>query len=143
MIGILVTGHGRFATGLKAAVELIAGASDKFRYVDFPGDSTEKLAEDQNRALDELKDSDGVLILADLVGGSPFKSAVECKFARPDQKIEVIGGSNLPMMLEAASSIEFYTDPLELANALLETGKEYIIRFELEEHEEIIDEDGI
>ena len=45
MIGILVTGHGRFATGLKAAVELIAGASDKFRYVDFPGDSTEKLAD--------------------------------------------------------------------------------------------------
>lgn len=143
MIGILVTGHGKFATGLKSSVELIAGASDKFRYVDFPGDSTEKLAEDQSKALDELKDCDGVLVLADLVGGSPFKSAVECKFARPDQKIEVVGGSNLPMMVEAASSVEFYDDPLDMANALMQTGKEYIIRFELEEHEDDADEDGI
>ena len=92
MVGVLITGHGNFATGLKTSVELIAGASDYFKYVDFPGDSTEKLSADQHKALDELKDCDGVLVLADLVGGSPFKSAVECKFARPDKKIDVIGG---------------------------------------------------
>ena len=137
MVGVLVTGHGNFATGLKTSVELIAGASDYFKYVDFPGDSTEKLAADQHKALDELKDCDGVLVLADLVGGSPFKSAVECKFARPDQKIEVIGGSNLPMMVEAASSLDFYDDPL------MQTGKEFIVRFELEEHTDNADEDGI
>lgn len=60
MVGVLVTGHGNFATGLKTSVELIAGASDYFKYVDFPGDSTEKLAADQHKALDELKDCDGV-----------------------------------------------------------------------------------
>ena len=54
MVGVLVTGHGNFATGLKTSVELIAGASDYFKYVDFPGDSTEKLSEDQNKALDDL-----------------------------------------------------------------------------------------
>lgn len=53
MVGVLVTGHGNFATGLKTSVELIAGASDYFKYVDFPGDSTEKLAADQHKALDE------------------------------------------------------------------------------------------
>ena len=131
MVGVLVTGHGNFATGLKTSVELIAGASDYFKYVDFPGDSTEKLAADQHKALDELKDCDGVLVLADLVGGSPFKSAVECKFARPDQKIE------------AASSLDFYDDPVDFADALMQTGKEFIVRFELEEHTDNADEDGI
>ena len=77
------------------------------------------------------------------VGGSPFKSAVECKFARPDQKIEVIGGSNLPMMVEAASSLDFYDDPVDFADALMQTGKEFIVRFELEEHADNADEDGI
>ena len=47
------------------------------------------------------------------------------------------------MMVEAASSVEFYDDPLDMANALMQTGKEYIIRFELEEHEDDADEDGI
>ena len=35
MVGVLITGHGNFATGLKTSVELIAGASDYFKYVDF------------------------------------------------------------------------------------------------------------
>ena len=30
MVGVLITGHGNFATGLKTSVELIAGASDYF-----------------------------------------------------------------------------------------------------------------
>lgn len=142
MLGILITGHGNFATGLKSSIELIAGASDHFRYVDFPGDSTDKLTEDQNKAFDELSHCDGVLVLADLVGGSPFKSAAECKFARPDQKIEVVGGSNLPMMIEAATTADLYEDPIDLADSLIETGKEFIIRFELEEHVDNIDDEG-
>lgn len=143
MVGLLITGHGNFATGLKTSLELITGITEHIKYVDFPGDSTEKLAADQNKALDELKDCDGVLVLSDLVGGSPFKSAVECKYARPDQAIEVVAGTNLSMMIEGASSIDIYDNPLDMANALIETGKEYIVRFELEEHVDDADEDGI
>ena len=91
MVGVLITGHGNFATGLKTSVELIAGASDYFKYVDFPGDSTEKLSADQHKALDELKDCDGVLVLADLVGGSPFKSAVECNSHVRIRKLRLSG----------------------------------------------------
>ena len=48
------------------------------------------------------------------------------------------------MMIEGASSLEFYEDPAELADSLIETGKEYIVRFELEEHtDDNEDEDGI
>lgn len=47
------------------------------------------------------------------------------------------------MMVEAASSLDFYDDPVDFADALMQTGKEFIVRFELEEHADNADEDGI
>lgn len=144
MVGLLITGHGHFATGLGSSLKLITGMTENIAYVDFEADhSTDTLTENISKALDELKDCDGVLVLSDLAGGSPFKSAVECKFARPDQKIEVIAGSNLPMLIEGSMMMSGYDDPLEMAEELIPTGKDYIVRFELEEHQDNDDEDGI
>lgn len=144
MIGLLITGHGHFATGLGSSLQLITGNTENIAYVDFEADhSTEILTENLNRAFDELKNCDGVLVLADLAGGSPFKCAVECKFARADQAIEVIAGSNLPMLIEGSMAMGAYDSPLDFANALISTGKDYIIRFELAAHEEEAEEDGI
>ena len=78
MVGLLVTGHGHFATGLGSALQLIAGTADNLAFVDFEADhSTETLTNNLSNALDGLKGCDGVLVLADLAGGSPFKAAVE------------------------------------------------------------------
>lgn len=144
MVGLLITGHGHFATGLGSSLRLITGNTENIEYVNFEADhSTETLAHNLNQALDKLKSCDGVLVLSDLAGGSPFKTAVECKFARPDQKIEVIAGFNLPMLIEGSMSMSIYEDPLEMAEALIPTGKDYIIRFELTEHKDETEEDGI
>ena len=144
MVGLLITGHGHFATGLGSSLRLITGNTENIEYVDFEADhSTETLAHNLNQAFDKLKDCDGVLVLSDLAGGSPFKTAVECKFARPDQKIEVIAGSNRPMLIEGSMSMGIYDNPLDMAEALIPTGKDYIIRFELAEHNDDTEEDGI
>lgn len=144
MIGLLITGHGHFATGLGSSLKLITGNTEHIEYVDFEADhSTETLAANLHKAMDRLKDCDGVLVLSDLAGGSPFKTAVECKFERPDQAIEVIAGSNLPMLIEGSMSMGIYENPLEMAEALIPTGKEYIIRFEMTEHKDDAEEDGI
>lgn len=144
MIGLLITGHGHFATGLSTSLQLITGINDHIVYVDFEADhSTETLTENLNKALDTLKDCDGVLVLSDLAGGSPFKAAVECKYARPDQKIEVVAGSSLPMLITAATLIEIYDNPLDMAEEVMNTGKEYIVRYEMEEHVDDAEEDGI
>ena len=37
MIGIIVTGHGHFATGLVNALELLAGATEALEAIDFEG----------------------------------------------------------------------------------------------------------
>ena len=144
MVGLLITGHGHFATGLGSSLKLITGNTDNIVYVDFEADhSTDTLTENINKGLDELKDCDGVLVLSDLAGGSPFKSAVECKVARPDQAIEVLAGSNLPMLIEGSMAMAAFDSPLDMAQSLIETGKEYIVRFELTAHEDNAEEDGI
>lgn len=144
MVGLLITGHGHFATGLGTSLRLITGNTENIVYVDFEAEhSTETLTENLMKALDELKDCDGVLVLSDLPGGSPFKCAVECKMARPEQEIEVVAGSNLPMLIEGSMMMGAFDSPLPMATSLIDTGKDYIVRFELTEHEDNAEEDGI
>ena len=88
MVGLLITGHGHFATGLGSSLRLITGMTENIAYVDFEADhSTETLTENISKALDELKGCDGVLVLSDLAGGSPFKSAVECNLHVPTRRL--------------------------------------------------------
>ena len=145
MLGLLVTGHGHFATGLNSSLELIAGAQPNVALVDFEADhSIEVLKENLTKALDSLKEYDGVLVLSDLPGGSPFKTAVELKFERPDQAIEVIAGTNLPLLIASSTMTAVFDNPLDLAEAIVPEGKDSIIRFELAARvEEDADEDGI
>jgi PTS system N-acetylgalactosamine-specific IIA component len=145
MLGLLVTGHGHFATGLNSSLELIAGAQPNVALVDFEADhSIEVLKDNLTKALDSLKEYDGVLVLSDLPGGSPFKTAVELKFERPDQAIEVIAGTNLPLLIASSTMTAVFESPLDLAEAMMPEGKDSIIRFELAARvEEDSDEDGI
>ena len=145
MLGLLVTGHGHFATGLGSSLELIAGAQPNVALVNFEADhSIEVLKDNLNKALDSLKEYDGVLVLSDLPGGSPFKTAVELKFERPDQAIEVISGTNLPLLIASSTMTAVFESPLDLAEAMIPEGKDSIIRFELAARaEEVEDEDGI
>ena len=110
MIGLVVTGHGHFADGIHTSAQMIAGENDYVRYINFEeGMTPEQLAEKFNAAFDEFKSCDGVVVLSDLPGGSPFKTAVECKNARPEQKIEVIAGTNL---------LTYTTSPFVLTDAI-------------------------
>ncbi|MBR4982372.1 MAG: PTS sugar transporter subunit IIA [Lachnospiraceae bacterium] len=144
MVGILITGHGHFATGLGSSLQLITGITENVALVDFEADhSTDTLKANLHKAMDSLKECDGVLVLSDLAGGSPFNNASMCMAERPDQRIEVVAGTNLPMIIEGASMMDAYDDPLELAETLIPTGKDYIVRFELVKHEDEADEDGI
>ena len=96
MIGLIVTGHGHFATGLTTSLNLIAGDAKEYVAVDFEAtDSTDDLAKKLTDAMDSLKDCEGIIVLSDLAGGSPFKTAVEIGFPRGN--VEVVAGTNLGM----------------------------------------------
>ena len=146
MIGIVVTGHGLFAEGIQSSATMIAGANENARYVCFKeGMSIEDLAAKLNGAFAELSNCDSIIVLSDLPGGSPFPTAAECAFGNTRQKIVVLSGTNLPMVITALSMIAFEEDVDALANELVFEGKDGVVRFELavKEEEPEEDEDGI
>ena len=90
MTGIIVTGHGTFPEGILSAVSLVAGKPDNTQAVNFEmGQSSEDLKDSMAKAMESLE-GDEVLILADLVGGTPFNTAAALRKARADKRIKVI-----------------------------------------------------
>ena len=146
MIGLVVTGHGLFAEGMHSSAKMIAGENEHIKYVCFEeGMGLEELAEKLNEAYNQLSGCDGIVVLSDLPGGSPFKTAVECSMGHPDKQIIVLSGTNLPMIITGSTMLSFETDPQALADELLFEGKDNVVRFELAVRDDSEDEeeDGI
>jgi PTS system N-acetylgalactosamine-specific IIA component len=145
MIGLVVTGHGLFAEGMHSSANMIAGENELVKYVCFKeGMNTEQLAEDLIAAYNSLGDCDGIIVLSDLPGGSPFRTAVESSMTLPEKKIIVLSGTNLPMIITAATMASFSDDAESMAEELLFEGKDNVVRFALAERAEAEEEeDGI
>jgi hypothetical protein len=144
MIGMILSGHGHFATGLTSSVELIAGMPELYVPVDFEKtDSTEDLQKKLEAALDKLKECDSILILTDLLGGSPFKVAVELSVAHSEKPIRVLSGTNLGMIIEGNLTRQFADDIDTFADQLVQTGHSQTTKFVMSNHKEETSEDGI
>ena len=130
MLGIIVTGHGHFATGLTSSLDLIAGPQKEYVAVDFEqSDSTDDLEKKLRTAFETLKDSNGIIVFADLPGGSPFKTAAI--IAREYQNVHVLGGTNLPMLCEISMARTMIEDVDSLVGMALNTGKDQVVEFTL------------
>ena len=142
MIGLIVTGHGNFASGLTSSLKLIAGEPKNYVAVDFlESYSVEDLERELNKAFDELKDCEGILVLSDLGGGSPFKTAVMTGY--PKGNVEVIAGSNLPMLIEVNMGRQFIEDLNTLTEMAVNTGKDQVVRYEFKPVQQEEPTDGI
>ncbi len=130
MIGIIVTGHGEFASGLKSALSVIAGEQEKICFVDFlVNHSSDDLSNNLNAAFKELSDAEGILVLSDLAGGSPFKISAEL-IVTNNYKAKLIAGTNIAMLLEASLARNF-NDLETLASNLIDSGKESVMLLDL------------
>lgn len=142
MVGLIITGHGKFATGLTSSVNLIGGEQANYEAVDFLAEySTDDLDRELRKAMDNLKDCEGIIVMADLPGGSPFKTAV---IAGQDYKdVRVIAGTNLPMICEIAMARTMIEDIDSLVDMALNTGKDQIVKFEMKKPAATEPTDGI
>lgn len=123
MVSILIIGHGNYATGALSATRLVAGAPENVYALDFEeGMSPEELKEKMSALLASIPDKE-VLIMADLAGGTPFRTAVELKMTQTDKEVRVLAGANMPALMEAAFSSDSM-NLAELAADVLQTGKE-------------------
>ncbi len=142
MIGLLVTGHANFGTGITSSVNLIAGEQEAYKAVDFlPTYSTEDLTREITKALDELKDCEGVIIFTDLMGGTPFN--VSAQIGHGKENIRIVAGTNLPMLVEIVMSRKFMDNLDELVGSVLETGKEQVTKYEFKQVVQEASDDGI
>lgn len=130
MVGMIVTGHGSFATGVTSGLRLLAGESENYEAVDFlPEDSVISLTEKLKAAAERLSGCSGILIFADLTGGSPFNVSIRMKL-EGNGALEVIGGANLPSVLQGYMARMAEDDVSVLAMDVLAAGKEAMVRFE-------------
>lgn len=143
MIALLVTGHGQFATGMQSTMEFIAGAQENIAFVNFESNSTELLATTYQGILTQtFAHADAVLVLCDLVGGSPFRTATEVSVTY-DKPVEIIGGTNLAMLLEAVFSRDNTASLSELVTITMTAGHDGIARYTYVTHQETEEVDGI
>ena len=142
MIGLLVTGHANFGTGITSSVNLIAGEQEAYKAVDFlPTYSTEDLTREITKALEDLKDCEGVIIFTDLMGGTPFN--VSAQLGHGKENIRIVAGTNLPMLVEIVMSRKFMDNLDELVESVLETGKEQVTKYEFKQVVQETPDDGI
>ena len=142
MIGLIITGHGNFATGLTSSVNLIGGEQANYVAVDFLAEySTDDLDRELRKAMDSLSECEGIIVMSDLPGGSPFKTAVVC--GQDYKDVKVIAGTNLPMICEVAMARTFIEDIDSLVDMALNTGKDQIVKFEMKKPAQEEASDGI
>lgn len=121
MIGIVVSGHIKFASGMQSAIKAIVGEPEQMCFVDFiESMSTDELESALRKAAQEVNSDEGVLFLTDIPGGSPANRATA--ILMDTAQVEVLAGVNLPMIANAA----FERDGAslnELVEILQEIGK--------------------
>ncbi|MGC8788148.1 MAG: PTS sugar transporter subunit IIA [Anaerolineae bacterium] len=101
MVGIVVVCHGEMGDGLLDAARMIVGKQEGIVAVNLrEEDSVESLMGRIAAAVEEVDSGDGVLILVDVFGASPFNASARLAMQR--DQIEVISGVSLPMLLELA-----------------------------------------
>jgi PTS system mannose-specific IIA component len=101
VIGVVVVTHGQLAVELLNAAEMIVGDLPQFTAVSIGWhEDVNDAREDIAQAVERVKGDGGVLLLTDMFGGTP--SNLGMTFLEAD-KLEVITGVNLPMLIKLAS----------------------------------------
>lgn len=99
---LVLIGHGHYASGVASAVAMLSGNEEAVSYVDF----TPVISPDEfeSRLRDIAECGGEVVIICDLVGGTPYNRA--CMIAHENAQVKVVAGMNLAAILEAVLSIE-------------------------------------
>ena len=100
MVGIIIASHGEFAMGIKQSASMIFGEQENVAAVTFmPEEGPDDLQKKLSQAIASF-DTNQVLFLVDLWGGSPFNQANVLFEEDPDNRA-IVAGLNLPMLIEA------------------------------------------
>lgn len=101
MIGMVLVTHGRLADEFVAALEHVVGRQTNIASVCIgPEDDMEQRRQDIIDAIRTVDAGAGVVLLTDMFGGTPSNLAIS---VMEPNRVEVIAGINLPMLIKLAS----------------------------------------
>ncbi len=128
MIGIVLVAHERVGESMLAALEHVLGpqALTAALSVGIDADMNADMSDLQQRLSATIKRCDagsGVLLFADMFGGTPCNLALACL---QTHNIEVVSGFNLPMLVKAASLRQSLNDLPMLARKCRESGRQHM-----------------
>ncbi len=124
MVGLVIAAHGHLAEEFVATAEQIVGKLPLTATCSIePGASPEVIREQMLKAVSAVDVGDGVLVLADLFGGTPCNQGLTLT---REHRLEVLTGVNLPMVLKANSLRAEALSLPELAAALTRYGQKNI-----------------
>jgi PTS system mannose-specific IIA component len=122
LIGIVVVAHGRLAAALLDATEHVVGAQRATRAIAIePSDDLHARQAEISRAVAEVSEGAGVVVVTDMFGGTPSNLA---HGALSGPGVEVVYGANLPLLVKLAKMRD---RPLaEAVRAAIDSGRKYI-----------------
>ncbi len=123
MIGLVLVTHGKLASEFIVAMEHVVGPQERIVPICIgPDDDMEARRKDIANAIAKVDGGDGVIILTDLFGGTPSNLAISLM---KSEKIEVIAGVNLPMLIRLEGARKTM-DVKSAVAAAREAGRKYI-----------------
>lgn len=128
MFSIIVTTHGELTNGFDHTIKMILGEQENLYFNMFS--STQTTEEYENEILQTISNIDNqreILILTDLFGGTPWN--ISSKLALSNDRIKVISGVNLPMVIEATMKTSESLD--EAVGEIVESTKVSIVKLEI------------
>lgn len=133
MIGLILTGHGVFSTGMHQSVSMIAGEQANVQAVPFFNDTgLDVLESNIRKAVDSMLETcPAVVILTDLLGGTPFRFSMTV--ASNYQNVEVLAGTNLPMVLEGLALRTISTNVEDFVSMVTDSARDGIVHKKLEQ----------
>ena len=112
MIGLILTGHGQYASGLKSGLNLVVGDLANVKAIDFEGDRVEAYKVKLKEIISEMLEKyDSLAIATDIAGGTPYNTAVT--LTNEDQRVMVFSGLNFQLAYELSnleSDVKSYAD---------------------------------
>src|SRR5882762_866052 len=122
MIGVVVATHGKLAEEMIRTAVAVVGRLDLVVPVSVVATSPD-MRGDLKAAIQRVDHGEGVLLLTDLLGGSPTILGVSFLLER---KVEVVTGVNLPMLLKLSGLRASGKGISQIAHDLAEAGQRSI-----------------
>lgn len=119
----LLAGHGRFASGLKSALDVIAGETDRVFVIDAYVEDNTAIEQEVREFRNTLRPGDELIVLTDLMGGSITNQVL--RSVELDSTV-VLSGVNFPLLIDLVMS-----DPdiptAEVVASALNTAREQLV----------------